>query len=486
MSENKNTKGITVRKEDDMPSWYSQVVVKSELADYSPVKGCIIIRPYGYAIWQKMMDFFNERIKQIGVENAYFPLFIPESFFKKEANHVEGFAPELAWVDRKGDSEERLAIRPTSETIMYDSYAKWIRSHRDLPLRINQWCNVVRWEVSDVKIFLRGREFLWQEGHCVYATKEECDEEVLLMIQEYQKLSQELLAVPAHIGLKSEREKFPGAYYTYTIESFMPDGKALQSGTSHNLGQGFAKAFNIKFKGKDAKEHIPWQSSWGFSTRMIGSMIMTHSDNKGLVLPPKVAPVQAVIVPITLNKKPELSKKVLDKAHDLKQMLEKENIRVKLDDRDEHSPGYKFNEWELKGVPIRIELGPKDLEKEQCVLVKRNDGEKLFTPLSELAQKLPTLLETIQQELFDKAKTQVEQNTERTDDYKEFLKHIENKKLIITHHCGEAECELKIKEETSGATTRCRPYGQDKADKGATCIKCQKPAAYKIIFAKNY
>ncbi|MCA9478391.1 MAG: proline--tRNA ligase [Nanoarchaeota archaeon] len=481
-----NEIGITVKKEDDMPEWYSQVVLKSGMADYSAVKGCAVIRPLGYAIWQNIMDFFNERISLMGVENAYFPMFIPESFFHREAQHVDGFAPEVAWVEQKSDTNERIAVRPTSEAIMYDSYAKWIRSHRDLPLRINQWCNIVRWEVSDVKIFLRSREFLWQEGHCVYATEEECQKEVLDILEEYRRLVEELLAIPVIKGEKSEHERFPGAKRTYTIESFMPDGKALQAGTSHNLGQGFAKAFNITFQGTDEKDHHPWQSSWGFSTRLLGAMVMQHSDDKGLVLPPRVAPTQAVIIPITIKKKPELSEQVLTKAKELEKQLKDAGVRVKLDDREEYSPGFKYSDWELKGVPIRIEVGPRDIENNQCILAKRNDGEKSTVNLDSLSEKVKETLEQIHQELFDKAKKQIDEKTVQVKTYDELKKAMEERKIAIAHHCGDPESEDVIKAELGGVTTRCRPMGEDQADEGAVCVHTGKPAKYKVIFSKNY
>ncbi len=483
----KNQIGITVKKDEDIVEWYSQVVLKSELADYSAVKGCAVIRPLGYELWQGIMDYFNSRLKKIGVKNAYFPVFIPESFFYREADHVEGFAPEVAWIERKSDTEERVAIRPTSETIIYDSYSKWIQSYRDLPLRINQWANIVRWEVKDVKIFLRSREFLWQEGHCVYETEEECDAEAELMIKEYKKLSEELLAIPVIIGKKSDKEKFPGAKYTYTIESFMPDGKALQAGTSHNLGQGFAKAFDIKFKGRDEKDHFPWQSSWGFSTRLLGALIMTHGDDKGLVLPPRIAPVQVVIVPIINKKYPEQSAKVLEKSEELKSLFEKNNVQVELDDRDEYSPGFKFSHWELRGVPLRLEIGPRDLENNSCVLVKRNDGEKIMVSFNDVSSKVDELLNLIQTELLFKAKEEVDSRTVRPKDYDEFVKATTSEgKLAIIHHCGSPECEDLIKSETGGVTSRCRPMGDDSPDDGAVCIKCGKPASYKIIFSRNY
>lgn len=485
-NKNVSTKGLTVKKADDMPEWYTQVTLKSELADFSAVKGCAVIRPLGYALWQGIQDYFNARLKRLGVQNAYFPMFIPEPFFSREADHVEGFAPEVAWVERKSDTEERLAIRPTSETVMYDSYSRWIRSHRDLPLLINQWCNIVRWEVQDVKLFLRSREFLWQEGHCVFASEQECDDHAFEMINEYARLSEELLAVPVLKGLKSRKETFAGAKYTYTIESFMPDGKALQCGTTHNLGQGFAKAFNIQYRGEDEKEHYPWQSSWGFSTRLLGSLIMTHGDDKGLVLPPRIAPTKAVIVPILLSKKPELSEQVLAAAKKLQADFQKADISVHLDDRNEYSPGFKYNEWELKGVPLRIELGPRDLENNSCMVVKRNTGEKISVPLTEVTKKVPVLLEDMHKELFDAALAKLESSKVLANNYDELKKLLDERKLILAHHCGREECEDTIKADTQGGTTRCRLHGQDAPDKDAVCVCCKEPAKYKIFFSRNY
>ncbi|MGE0792566.1 MAG: proline--tRNA ligase [Candidatus Woesearchaeota archaeon] len=475
-----NELGITIKKEEDMPEWYSQVVIKSELGDYSAVRGCAVIRPLGYSLWQSIVDYFNARLNKLKVQNAYFPMFIPESFFYKEAEHVEGFAPEVAWISKTSDTEERLAIRPTSETIMYDSYSKWIRSHRDLPLRINQWANIVRWEISDVKIFLRSREFLWQEGHCVYATEKECEKETLMMLKEYAKMSEDLLAIPAIIGKKSEREKFPGAKTTYTFEAFMPDGKALQSGTSHNLGQGFGKAFNIKFQGEDGQEHLPWQSSWGFSTRLLGAVVMVHGDDKGLVLPPKMAPNKVVIVPITSKD----SEKVLIEAKKLAKQLTKFNVY--LDDRFDKSPGFKFNEWELKGVPLRIEIGPKDLEKHSCVIVSRYNGEKKEVKLTEVKKYVDLKLKQIQKDMLEIARAKVEAKKVFVINYDDFTKAITERKLVLAHHCGNKDCEDEIKAETGGATTRCRPMKADKPEIGAKCVHCDKKAKYKIYFAKNY
>jgi len=473
------SKGITVKKADDMPEWYSQVVLKAELADYTPIKGCMVIRPYGYEIWQKIMDFFNSRLKKLNVENAYFPLFIPESFFKKEAEHAKGFKPEVAWVQNKDeDSKERLALRPTSETIMYDFYSRWIRSWRDLPLRINQWCNIIRWEVKDVKLFLRSREFLWQEGHCVYETEKECHDETLMYLEEYRRVAEELLSVPVIMGKKTEKEKFAGAKATYTIEAFMPDGKAIQLGTSHDLGQSFAKAFDIEYLGRDEKKHYPWQNSWGFSTRMIGACVMLHSDDKGLVLPPRVAPIAVVIVPIYYEKNKE---KILQMCKDIKRSLK---VEVKLDDREGYTPGWKFNEWELKGIPLRLELGPKDMEQDQVVLVRRDTGEKQTVKIIDINKKVDCILNQIQENLFFKMKKFLDENSVETYNWNEFLKLIEQRKLVKTAFCGEIECEDGIKEKTGGATSRCIPFNSRKPKK--KCIHCDKDALFEIYFSKNY
>lgn len=472
-------KGITVSKQDDIAEWYSQVVIKSEIADYAPVKGCMIIRPLGYEIWQNISNFLDCNIKKLGVRNAYFPLFIPESFFKKEAEHAEGFSPEVAWVEKKDDGGERLAIRPTSETIMYNSYANWIRSWRDLPLRINQWCNIVRWEVKDVKMFLRSREFLWQEGHCVYATEEERNEETQKYLEEYRKVVEDLIAVPVILGKKTDAEKFAGADRTYTIESRMPDGKALQMGTSHDLSQGFAKGFGIKFVGKDEQEHYPFQNSWGLSTRTIGALILTHSDNKGLVLPPKVAPTKAVIVPILFD---DTREKVLDKAYEINSQLNESGICSFVDSRVDYSPGWKFNEWEMKGVPFRIEFGPKDMEKESAVLVRRDTGGKKTVELKKIVDEIKTLTETMQKEMFEKAREEFNKNIVEVKTWDEFKKAIENKQFISTCHCGSGECEDEIKAETNGATTRAIITENTEGK----CVKCDKEAAYRVYFSKNY
>lgn len=472
--------GITAKKADDFAEWYPQVVLKAELADYSPVKGCMVIRPRGYAIWEAIQARFQKRLDALNVRNAYFPLFIPESFFKKEAKHAEGFKPEVAWIEREGDGE-RLAVRPTSETIMYDMYGKWIRSHRDLPLRINQWCNVVRWETSQTRLFLRTREFLWQEGHCAYASQAECDAEVKLMIEEYKGLVEGLLAIPVIIGTKTEHEKFAGAQYTLTIEAFMPDGRALQCGTSHNLGQGFAEAFGISFLGEDGASHKPWQSSWGFSTRLIGALVMTHGDDKGLVLPPNAAREQAVIVPILFDDSKDA---VLAECRALQKSLADDGIRAFVDDREGYNPGWKYNEWELKGVPLRIELGPKDLAKKQAVLVRRNDGHKTITPLGSIRAAVHQELEIIQQSLFARAKEHLEASITEVASKDEFIAAIEARKLVLAPFCCDIAVEDEIKEQT-GATTRCIPINETPVS-GQRCFWTGKKATHFVYFARAY
>ncbi|VVB99901.1 Proline--tRNA ligase [uncultured archaeon] len=481
--EKENVLGITVKKSEDFSEWYNQAVLRAELADYAPIRGFMVIRPNGYAIWEKIQLYFDKVIKGIGVRNAYFPLLIPKSFFEKEAEHAEGFAPELAWIESKGqgngpEAEERVAIRPTSETIIYDSYSKWIRSWRDLPLRMNQWCNVLRWEVKQTKLFLRTREFLWQEGHCVYAAKEECDREVRLILDEYRKLAEDVLAIPVIAGVKTDSEKFAGALYTTTIEALMPDGRALQMGTSHNLGQGFAKSFGLKFLGENGKEQLPWQSSWGFSTRLIGAVVMVHGDDKGLVLPPRIASHKAVIVPIVFGDSKEV---VLAKAKQVANELEQFNVFV--DGRDNYSAGWKFNEWELKGIPLRIEVGPKDIGKKQVVVVRRDTGKKEFVPEKELKRRMGEILDEMHKDMFAKAKKFLDSNIVEAADYPSFKKAIEERKLVSCWFCCEAEAEGKIKEET-GATSRCIPL--DWKEGNGKCFFTGKPATKKVLFARAY
>jgi len=481
MAKKKETVGLNVKKKDNLSEWYTQVVQKAELADYSSVSGCMVLRPNAYAVWEKIQGIFDEMIKKTGHRNAYFPLFIPEHLLIKEKEHVEGFAPEVAWVTHAGNTKmkERLAIRPTSETIINESYAKWVRSWRDLPLLLNQWCNIVRWEFKYPKPFLRTREFLWQEGHTVHAEEKEADKEVMDILNMYRDLMENYLAIPVLAGKKTEKEKFAGAVYTMTLEAFMPDGKALQMGTSHMLGQNFAKAFKIKFLGKDEKYHTPWQTSWGITTRLIGAVIMVHGDDKGLVIPPKIAPIHAVIIPIFFDKSKE---KILKKAEEIKKSLKNHNIEI--DKREEYSAGWKFNEWELKGIPLRIELGPKDLEKNQVVLVRRDTGEKKSVKIKEREKKIKQALENIQKNLFTKAKEFLGKSIVEINSWKDFLKAIKAKKIVKVFFCGEKECEDLIKYEADGATTRCIIFDGKKAN--GKCIKCGKKAQYKVYFSKSY
>jgi len=474
--------GITVKKAEDFSEWYTQVVLKSELADYAPVKGCMIFREHSYAIWEKIQEIFNEKIKATGHKNVYFPMFIPESFLKKEAAHFQGFVPEVAWVTIGGDRplDEKLAIRPTSETIMYATYAKWIRSWRDLPIKLNQWNSVVRWETEATKLFLRTREFLWQEGHTAHATKEEADQEVMEILNAYKDVIESYLAIPVLTGVKTENEKFAGALYTTTLEALMPDGKALQMGTSHQLGQNFSKVFGIKFLDQNEKERFVWQTSWGFSTRMIGALVMVHGDDKGLVLPPKVTPIQAVIIPIPYKDVNE--DLVLAKAKDVYEKLQKRGISVVFDDRTEYTPGWKFNEWELKGVPIRIEIGPRDVKQEQVTLVRRDTFEKIAIKEEKIVNAVAELLEEIQNNLFNRAKKFLEDHITSVKNYTAFKKALK-KGFIRACWCSDPACEEKIKEET-GATIRLIPF--EKEEPFSNCIYCNKEAKKVVYFGRAY
>jgi len=476
--------GITVKKSEDFSEWYTQVVLKSKLADYAPVKGCMIFREDSYAIWEKIQEIFNQKIKQTGHKNVYFPMFIPESYLKKEAEHFAGFTPEVAWVTTGGDSplEEKLAIRPTSETIMYATYAKWIRSWRDLPIKLNQWCNIVRWETRATKLFLRTREFLWQEGHTAHATKQEADQEAMQILEAYKDVMETYLAVPVLAGKKTEMEKFAGALYTLAVEAMMPDGKALQMGTSHQLGQNFSKVFDIKFLDQNEKEQYAWQTSWGFSTRMIGALVMLHGDDKGLVLPPKVAPTQVVIVPIPYKgADPEL---ITAKAKEIHEKLQKSRILVVLDDRTEYTPGWKFNEWEMKGVPIRIEIGPRDLKQRQITAARRDTLGKAVIKEEETVNAVTKLLEDIQSNLFNKAKKLLEEDIRTVKTYDEFKNVLQNKGgFLRATWCGNSKCEEKIKDET-GATIRIVPFEKEKPF--AKCVYCEQEAKEVVYFAKSY
>ncbi|NLI59895.1 MAG: proline--tRNA ligase [Clostridiales bacterium] len=467
-------------KEEDFSRWYTDIILKTDLVDYSPVRGSMVIKPYGYEIWENIQKELDERFKATGHKNAYFPLFIPESLLQKEADHVEGFAPEVAWVTHGGDEKlaERLVVRPTSETIICAMYSKWIQSYRDLPLLYNQWCNVVRWEKT-TRPFLRTLEFLWQEGHTAHATEEEAQEETMKMLGVYREFSENVLAIPMVAGKKTEKEKFAGAVSTYTIEALMQDGQALQAGTSHNLGQHFAKVFDIQFLDRDGEQKYVWQSSWGVTTRLIGAIIMVHGDERGLVLPPKVAPVQVVMVPIAFHKEG-----VLAKAEALFEELKAAGLRVELDDRDTQSTGWKFNEWEMKGVPVRLEIGPKDIEKNQVVLVRRDTHEKIFVPMENLADTIKSMLDDVHKGLYEKALAMREAHTHEAHNMDEFKDALENKKgFIKAMWCGRDTCEDSIKEET-GATARCMPFEQEYLDEH--CVCCGEKAEHLVFFARAY
>ncbi|MDD5437655.1 MAG: proline--tRNA ligase [Patescibacteria group bacterium] len=472
-------KAITPRSKD-YSEWYQDVVDQAEMAEHSPVRGCMVIKPYGYAIWELMQKDLDARFKTKGVQNAYFPLFIPESFLKREEQHVEGFAPEVAVVTHAGGAklDEPLVVRPTSETIMYDVFSRWIHSYRDLPLLINQWANIVRWEMR-TRLFLRTTEFLWQEGHTVHQTEDEAEDFTKQMLDVYRQFAEEVMGIPVIPGQKTESEKFAGAVRTYCIEAMMGDGKALQSGTSHMLGQNFAKAFNVKFLDADGKEKFAWQTSWGVSTRLIGGLIMAHGDDKGLVLPPKLAPYQVVIIPIGVS--PEEIEASQSKAQEIADQLEGEGVRVKIDGRDMR-PGPKFFEWEKKGVPVRIEIGPKDLANNSVMTVRRDTSAKQVLTEEGLIDAIKEILDQIQTNLYQKALNFRIEHTLEVEDYKKFKKEVEGN-FVLSHWCGSAECEAKVKEETR-ATIRCIPFGQAKTP--GKCLYCGQKSDTVVIFAKAY
>jgi prolyl-tRNA synthetase len=476
--------GITVKKTEDLSEWYVQLILKSGLADYAPVKGCMIFREHSYAIWEKIQEVFNTKIKVTGHKNVYFPLLIPESFLKREAEHFEGFVPEVAWVTMGGNTqlEERLAVRPTSETIIYATFGKWIRSWRDLPIKLNQWCSVVRWETEATRLFLRTREFLWQEGHTAHATKEEADREAMQILGDYKDVMENYLAIPVLAGKKTENEKFAGALYTLALEAMMPDGKALQMGTSHNLGQHFSKVFDIKFLDEQEKECYVWQTSWGISTRMIGAVVMVHGDDKGLVLPPRIAPVQVVIVPIPYRD--ASAELILKKAKQLFEDLLEKGIDVVLDDRQEYTPGWKFNAWELKGVPIRIEIGPRDLKQKQVTLARRDTHGKVAVKEEEVGTAVTEMLEEIQKALLKKARDLLEQNITTVTAYDEFKDVLKEKGgFIRVSWCGDSQCEETIKQET-GATIRV--ISTEQKELSSKCVHCGKDASEIAYFARAY
>jgi prolyl-tRNA synthetase len=467
----------------DFARWYVDVVRRAELADYSPVKGCMVIRPYGYAIWELMQQGLDRRFKETGHVNAYFPLFIPESLLMKESEHVEGFAPQVAWVTQGGNEplEERLVVRPTSETIIGTMYAKWVKSWRDLPILINQWANVVRWE-KVTRLFLRTTEFLWQEGHTAHETAEEAEEETRRMLGVYKDFSESDLAMPVMDGQKTDSEKFAGAERTYSIEALMGDGRALQAGTSHNLGQNFAKVYDIKFQGRDKSLQYIWGTSWGVTTRLIGAVVMVHGDDGGLILPPKIAPYQVVIVPIPRGNWKET---VLPRAQEIRADLVRQGMRVMLDDRETQTPGWKFNEWELRGVPLRLEIGPKDLEKSQVVLARRDTRQKSFVTMDGLTQHVEGLLADIQRSLLERAMAFRADHTTETDSYETFKATMDGRPgFVVAPWCGSAACEAEIKAETQ-ATIRNIPFSSLPAS-GKSCLKCGSGATVHAWFAKAY
>ena len=477
MAKDKKLVEAITSMDEDFAQWYTDVVKKAELCDYASVKGCMVIKPAGYAIWENIQHELDRRFKETGVQNVYMPIFIPESLLEKEKDHVEGFAPEVAWVTHGGlePLQERLCVRPTSETLFCDFYAKDIHSYRDLPKVYNQWCSVVRWEKT-TRPFLRSREFLWQEGHTAHATAEEAEARTIQMLNLYADFCEQVLAIPVIRGQKTDKEKFAGAEATYTIESLMHDGKALQSGTSYNFGDGFAKAFGIQYAAKDNTLQYVHQTSWGMTTRMIGAIIMVHGDNNGLVLPPRIAPTQVVIVPIQQQKEG-----VLDKAFELRDVLS--NFRVKVDDSDK-SPGWKFSESEMRGIPVRVEIGPRDIENNEAVLVRRDTHEKITVSLDEIEAKVSELLDTIQNDMLERARAHRDSHTYVATTYDEFVKTINEKPgFVKAMWCGDQACEDKIKEDTA-ATSRCMPFAQENlSDK---CVCCGKPAKKMVYWGRAY
>jgi len=471
-------------KTEDFSRWYVEIIQKTELADYAPMKGMMVIRPYGYALWENIQGQLDRRIKATGHVNAYFPLFIPESFLQKEAEHVKGFSPEVAWVTAGGKEEldERLAVRPTSEAIIGHMYSKWIKSWRDLPVLINQWANIVRWE-KVTRPFLRTTEFLWQEGHTCHETAEEAQNETLLILGLYKEFVETELAIPVLAGRKTWREKFAGAQETYAIEALMSDGKALQMGTSHNLGQHFSQAFNIRFEDRNQNLQYVWQTSWGMTTRLIGAVVMSHGDDSGLKMPPRVAPMQAVIVPIAMGNWKET---ILPAARTAEENLKKAGVRVHLDIREEFTPGWKFAEYEMRGVPVRIEIGPRDVKSGQAVLVRRDKKTKETVPLESLAAKVPALLEDIQASLFAEAKKYLSENIREAKTYDEFKDTLENKRgFVKSPWCGSESCEDRIKNETM-ATIRVIPLESEGQPVEGVCVSCGKEAKVLACFARAY
>lgn len=503
--------GITVDKSKDFPGWYQQVLTKGEMLDYYDISGCYILRPPSYAIWENIQKWFDEKIKGLGVQNAYFPMFVSSRVLEREKDHIEGFAPEVAWVTRAGQSEleEPIAIRPTSETVMYPYYAKWIQSYRDLPLKLNQWNSVVRWEFKHPQPFLRTREFLWQEGHTVFLTKEEAEKEVLQILDFYADIYTELLAVPVVKGRKTEKEKFAGGDYTITVEGYIPQtGRGIQGGTSHHLGQNFSKMFNLTVedpKGPEYPKVFAFQNSWGLSTRTLGVMVMIHSDNKGLVIPPRVAQFQAVVIPvgITKNTTEEQRQQIYDSSRSVESRLKQAGIRAFGDYNDNYTPGWKFSQYELKGIPVRIELGPKDIKENQVTVVRRNDSRKYNVKLDELEKRIPEILNELHNDLYSKAKELYDSHRVLVDEWKDFVPNLNKKNVIIAPWCGVTECEEDIKDSSAkkddgeeiavdekapsmGAKSLCIPFEQPELKEGQKCIKCDRPAINYTMFGRSY
>ncbi len=475
--------GVTVKKSEDFSEWYTQTVIKSELVDYAPVKGLIVLRPDGYSIWESLKSSLDKKFAATGHRNGFLPTLIPESLLTKEKDHFAGFNPEVFWVTKSGEGElgDRLALRPTSETLAYTLFAKWIRSWRDLPLKINFWNTALRAEIKATKPFLRTSEFLWQEGHTVHVNSEEAEKEVIDILELYKKTVEEELAIPVITGKKSEKEKFVGAVYTYTMESLMPDGKALQMGTSHFLGQNFSKPFELKYADKENVESYAWQTSWGVSWRLIGGMIMVHGDDRGLVLPPRVAPIQVIIIPIYYSD--EDKEKIGKVSKEIEEKLKDAEIRVQVDNREQLTPGFKFNEWEMKGIPLRIEIGPKDLEKNQVTFARRHNRQKDDQEITGLVERVVSELDKIHNDMFSDAKKILEDRTSEVDTYDDFKAELEKGRLIKAPICNNPKCEEEIKEETSADV---RVITSDAKDTDSKCIKCSDQSSIRPLFARGY
>jgi len=497
-----NQDGLSVKKESDFSEWYVQAITRAELIEYTDVSGCYVLRPWSFRMWELVTAFFDGEIKKSGVRNAYFPCFVSEKALKAEESHINGFVAEVAWVTKSGstDLKEPVALRPTSETIMYPMFAKWVRSHRDLPLRLNQWCNVVRWEFKHPVPFLRSREFLWQEGHSAFATKQEADAEVLEILELYRRVFEELLAVPVIRGKKTDHEKFAGGDYTTTIEAFIDtNGRAIQAATSHGLGQNFAKIFNVNFENENREKSLVWQNSWGLTTRSLGIMIMVHGDNKGLVIPPRVAPQQVILVPIYKGKNQEA---INSKTKEIEQILVKGGIRAEADLRDNYKPGWKYNHWEMKGVPLRLEVGERDIANNQVFSARRDTGEKKSIPLENLVDNVNKVLDTIQQSMFEAAKARREPHLKETTKWGEFLEHLNTKNIVRVPFCGQEKCEDGVKkrsaaeskaqqtdqkfELTGAAKSLCIPFEQPELTAGTKCFACETDAVSWTYFGRSY